>query len=457
MKKINISESLKNVTKISFGTVAGQIISIATLPFITRLYSAEIIGIWTTINAMSNIVQNICDLGLSNSLMMCEEKRVQTLHSIITMISTVISFLSAPIVFLYYLITGNSVEDSVQICILMALYAFTLRKINISQIILNRKKEYNVLMMNSVIRFSAMAVVSILLGLASIKSGFFWGNIAGQILCMLHMYKYLPKHKFTLDFNEYRHVLNEHKNYVKYQLPASLTVTLRTELPNLLVGSLFGNTILGYYSISQKLLTIPVTFLGQSLGKVFYQKIAYMKRNKQKIGLFVERSVRKGMIVSLIPLTLLAAYGDVAVTIFFGLEYSIGGIICRIIVYRTIFNFISTAIQGLDVVLDRQQYVLYTCLAQTILSAISVFIGYYFFDSIYVATIFMVITFILVQITYYCKMYQVMNLNVKKYLIEVILLLVIFSITSFALRYIALAIIHVLNIDVLNQLLKYFV
>lgn len=45
MKKFKFSKSLVNVTKISGGTVVGQVISIVTLPFITRLYGAEVLGI----------------------------------------------------------------------------------------------------------------------------------------------------------------------------------------------------------------------------------------------------------------------------------------------------------------------------------------------------------------------------------------------------------------------------
>ena len=48
-KKLKISPALRNVVKISGGTILGQAISIVTLPIITRMYGAEIMGIWATI------------------------------------------------------------------------------------------------------------------------------------------------------------------------------------------------------------------------------------------------------------------------------------------------------------------------------------------------------------------------------------------------------------------------
>ena len=69
MRKIKLSNSIKNVTKVSLGTVIGQVVSIITLPIIARIYSSEIIGIWTTINSYSIIMGFVCDLGLTNALM----------------------------------------------------------------------------------------------------------------------------------------------------------------------------------------------------------------------------------------------------------------------------------------------------------------------------------------------------------------------------------------------------
>ena len=67
-KKLKISPALRNVVKISGGTILGQAISIVTLPIITRMYGAEIMGIWATILSVSLIVQAVCDMGISSGL-----------------------------------------------------------------------------------------------------------------------------------------------------------------------------------------------------------------------------------------------------------------------------------------------------------------------------------------------------------------------------------------------------
>lgn len=458
MKKTHISESLKNITKISSGTILGQIVSIVTLPFITRIYGAEIIGIWTVVTSFANIVTNVCDLGLSNSLMMCQNETIAKWYSLVVKLSNFICIISSIIIWLYLMITGSDLTYAFTISIFSALYAFLLRWVNICSTILNRNKEYNVLMMNSFLRFMIVAVVSIGLGLLNFKNfGYYIGNILGQFITVVHMIHYLPKFELHNRRDEYIEFGRKNINYIRYQLPASITVTLRTDLPNLLIGGLFGNKILGYFSISQKLLTIPITFLGQALGKVFYQKTAEMRRQGQSIGKFVEKNINRGMGVALIPMALLAAYGDAAVVLYFGMEYSIGGVICRIIVYRSLFNFVSTATQGLDIVLDKQQYVLYTCFSQTIFAVLSVLCGYFYFNSIYITTIFLVISFIVVQIIYFYYIYKYLGLNSLCYVRNAIVMVFTMLVLSTVLRALTLHVLEFMPGDFFQKLLSYFV
>ena len=313
-------------------------------------------------------------------------------------------------------------------------------------------------MKNSVIRFGSTAIVAIVLGkLGFLDYGYYIGNILGQVITVIHMSKFLPRLQMRNNRSEYIDVIKNNFDYIRYQMPASITVTLRTELPNLLISGLFGNTMLGYFSVSQKLLTIPVTFLGQALGKVFFQRIAEMKRTGKQIGEFVERNINRGMLIALVPMSLLAAFGDAAIVLFFGEEYSIGGVICRIIVYRSLFNFISTATQGIDIVLDRQKYVLYTCLAQTVLAVLSVFSGYYVFDSIYATSVFLTGTFIFVQIVYFYKMYRVMQLNSWKYVRNMIFVMFGMFLVSTILRHIVIVILQSVPIEFFGILLRLFV
>lgn len=61
--KLHLSEAMKNVAKISSGTIFGQVISLVTLPIFKAIYGTSIIGVWSVLNSIATIVTSFSDLG----------------------------------------------------------------------------------------------------------------------------------------------------------------------------------------------------------------------------------------------------------------------------------------------------------------------------------------------------------------------------------------------------------
>lgn len=455
MKKERISNQMKNVAKISSGTMVSQIISIFTLPFITRMYGAEIIGAWTAMYAVALVLAYVCDLGLSQAIMVEEDRKVQELYRIISTISGIICIPAFIIVTLYYKITGDNIAQSMVYSFFVVVYAFTFRQVQTCYTWLNRDKQYSVLMKNPVINCVSVAVFSIVLGGMGFKRyGYFIGTILGQILTLFNMKRVLPRKTFLLDFSAYKETLIKYNEFVKYQMPAQFSTQLRQQLPNVLIGTFFGNTILGYFSISQRLISIPINLIGQALGKVFYQTIAEISREGKNISSFVKRNMNRAMLISVVPMILFAAYGDAAIVIFFGKEYAAGGTISRIIVFRSLFTFLSASLAGIDIVLKKQKWAFVTCVCQTILSSLSVIVAYYISGSIFVCTALMVITFDLVQIVYFMMMYKEMSLKPINYFKNICALIVVVGVGSIIMRYLYIAFAQLVNLPFFNYLLS---
>ena len=72
INKLKSSEGLKNVSKISGGTMLGQIVSFIVVPIYTRIYGASIMGMWALFQSMASIIVTFSDMGLKNAIMMEE-------------------------------------------------------------------------------------------------------------------------------------------------------------------------------------------------------------------------------------------------------------------------------------------------------------------------------------------------------------------------------------------------
>lgn len=438
MSHIKLSGNLKNAAKISTGTAAGQVFSIISLPIITRIYGAEVIGIWASIFAISIIICTVSDCGLLQSLMVEKEEKVKVTYNVILNLILIISLSASLPVYLYCKqILDYSNPMAFLVIIFSVLYALTYQQVQLNYTLLNRNGNYNILMKNPVINQISASVISILLGILGFRTyGYFIGVTAGQFLTLLHMRRFIPYHFQIAKWSDVKVVIAEHKNYVLYQMPVNITLQARDQVPNLLIGTLWGDNILGYYSLSQKLLNIPITFIGYALGRVFYQRCAEMKRCGTNIASFFYRNLRRALVLAIIPMGLLAAYGDAAIVMFFGKEYEVAGIIVRIIVYRSFFAFVSAATRSIDIILDKQQYAMISSLAQTILISACIIVSHMLSLDIVNCTLLMTVSFIVIQIIYFCAMFRVMKMSIRSYLKSISVSLAVVAVVSFVLRYV---------------------
>lgn len=413
------SQMLRNVTKISSGTILGQAISIVTLPIFTRLYGATVIGYWTLFTSVAVIVNAFSDLGLSNAIMMDDEgEQSEKLFSVITTISFIISLIVGVGYFVIKSVTPDpSGLHPLFYSIVLFVLIFTQQQVNICYNWLNKKKQYNILMKNPIINNVSVAVIAIPLGLMGFtKYGYYIGLVLGQVFTLFHMRRYLPRIFFDFKFRDHFDVIRSHLTYVKFQMPTYLVAQVKNQAPVFFIRSFFGVEILGYYSVCIRVLNIPVNLLASSIGKVYYQTAAEMKKKGQAVGDFTFRNMKRAMYVAIAPMVVIMSFGDIVCTLFLGNDYVITGNLSRIIVFMTFFQFLMMATQGITIVLEKQQYALISGIVQIIGYVVGLSIGKYVFSSLYIAVALMTVAFCVIQIIYFSKLFKIAGVSVALYL-----------------------------------------
>lgn len=413
------SQMLRNVTKISSGTMLGQAISIVTLPIFTRLYGATVIGYWTLFTSVAVIVNAFSDLGLSNAIMMDDEgEQSEKLFSVITTISFIISLIVGVGYFVIKSVTPDpSGLHPLFYSIVLFVLIFTQQQVNVCYNWLNKKKQYSILMKNPIINNVSVAVIAIPLGLMGFtKYGYYIGLVLGQVFTLFHMRRYLPRIFFDFKFRDHFDVIRSHLTYVKFQMPTYLVAQVKNQAPVFFIRSFFGVEILGYYSVCMRVLNIPVNLLASSIGKVYYQTAAEMKKKGQEVGNFTFRNIKRAMYVAIAPMVVIMSFGDIVCTLFLGNDYVITGNLSRIIVFMTFFQFLMMATQGITIVLEKQQYALISGIVQIIGYVAGLSIGKYVFSSLYIAVALMTVVFCAIQIIYFSKLFKIAGVSVTLYL-----------------------------------------
>lgn len=417
MKKLQLSSGLKNIAKVSTGTILGQIISILVLPIYTRIYGASIIGDWTLFTSISVIVGTFSDLGLMNAIMIEKEEKSVELYQVVTTIVLFFSVMASIAVGVYYYLFPH--ESGIAFwffAIIVGLLIFTMQQINVCYAWLNRKKQYNVLMKNAVINNLSAAIIAVTLGLLGYtKYGYYIGLTVGQIVTLFHMKRKLPKGGITLNFGVIKAVVQRHQDFVRYQMPTNMSTQIKNQLPTLLIRFFFGSEILGYYAVSNKVLYMPITFLANSIGKVYYQTVAEMQRKGEAIGEYTLRNMRRAMKLAAIPMVIILSCADWVCKIVLGDSYAPAGIICQIVCFNSFFIFLMQSTQGIAVVTRKQKYALISSLIQSVGYLVGFSVGKYVFNSIYVGCAIMSMIFCLAQIIYFSAIYKVVGVKPIRY------------------------------------------
>lgn len=420
MIALRISSNIKNVVKISSGTIAGQLCSVVSLPIITRLYGPEVIGTWAIVNSLSGIVNTISDLGLTQSIMVCELEDLENQYRAVSLLNMLLCALTVPFVVAYCWALAYDAARIVLISIFTLAYAVTLQQVQINYTLLNRRKCYNVLMKNPLINQLVAAFVSIILGTAGFFTlGYYVGVTLGQVVTLAHMKRAVGIRLGGVSIAYCKKMLARDKDFVVCQMPANIAVQFRNQLPTLFIGSLFGTTVLGNYSVAQKLLNIPVTFVGQAIGNVFYQHIAAMRGNVEGIARFAQRNMRRAMLLAVLPMSLILALGNPLIVIVFGDGYELGGAMVGIVGFQSLFSFLTASMKGIDIVLGKQRYAMLAGIGQVTSMLLFMMLAYLATGDALACTTAMVLGFMFVQISYYCALYRYMNLNSLRYLIQV--------------------------------------
>lgn len=450
IEKLKKSKMLKNATKISSGTLFGQAISVITVPIFTRIYGAEIIGIWTFLNAIYLFINSFSDLGLTFSIMTEKEERArEKTYTIITTIVMIISLIAAiGIGIVYSTIKTNDTGLNILFLVVYSFIAiFTLQQIQVCYTWLNKTEKYSVLMKNPVINNLIFAIFGIAIGMLGFKQyGYFIGWLMGQLVTLVHMKKYLPQKLLNFKWKECKTILKEHTQFLKYQLPANIINVFKNQLPTFLIENFFGTTILGYYSIAVKILNIPITLLGNAVGRVFFQESSNMIEKGKAIGEFTYKSLTSMMKVGIFPMILLIAFGKSIIIIFLGKDWAIAGDMLTIVAFQTYFMFLTASVQGISINLNKQNYVRNMYISQAITIFIAFVIGRFVFYNVYVALILMVSSFIIINIIYFCTMFIVMEIPYKKYINKVIWNFSIIFVVSIALKTIVEYIIKIIGL-----------
>lgn len=354
-----------NALGLIIGNLAGQFISIATMPLITRLYSPADFGIFSVFLSILSILGPLSTLRFNEAIFLPKDRK-NVLNVLALSIAS--SFLFSLVVFfLITLIVDTSlirnwfnINHYIDYCWLIPLGIF-LRGVFLS---LNQLVEWQIkfkqLAFTPIIMNSTGRLVAISVGLFFYSGawGLIGGRLSGLMICILY-FLWIGPRKIVTNFKTditIKNMIRMAKRYKEFAFFGPGSVLLHTaslEILIFIIVSVFSPTIAGLYALGKNMIGVPIGMLGMSLNRVFRQKAVQLKQNPSELLIETEKFV-KYLVYFILPIIMIiAVLGDWLFAFLFGKEWIEAGIYAQVLAPSFFFVFFYTCLRMFFIILEK--------------------------------------------------------------------------------------------------------
>jgi len=360
------SDFSRSVMILVSGTVLAQFLSYLISPIISRLYTPEDMSY---LSLFSRIIAFMAVFGtLRYEQAFPLPKRDEHAFSILKFsfkLTSVVFLLSLIVVIILQLTDSFFLKDnffiySIPIGILLISFFHQ----GLSWAI--RMKRYKSISSSKVVQTSVNSFSSLGFGVLNFGyKGLILGYLLGVFFANIFYLK--PIVGFNKKMSEFKLkgreklILRKYNDLPKYNLPHVLLDLSRDLFVAFYILITFEKEVLGLYEFSYRMLRLPISLIGVSIGQVFVKKAADLLNEKKSIYKLTKRTVLVLLSISIVPFSILLFYGSPIFSFVFGSNWKVAGTYSQIMAVWLMMNFIISPISQIPILLNKQkQFLIYS-------------------------------------------------------------------------------------------------
>lgn len=370
---------------LTMGRAIAQIVPLIITPVLTRMYSPQDFGVFAVFIAIVTVTSLISTGRYNLAITLPKEEDEATQLLVICMVG-VITFTIFTFIFLFlsqdFVLRTLSLEGEILLIYLIPLTILIVGSIESVHYWLLRKREYfylsrNFIIQTSVINFLKFVFAFIFWG----WQGLVFAYIVGATLSLFFLGgRFIKKSNFFHFIRGLRtkDLLNRVKKYKKFpffSMPADGINSFAKELPNMMLNSIFGTDVAGFYSLTQRILRIPIAFISSAMTDVFRERASVDAREKGNCrGIFVV-TLKYLLLFSIVPFLAIFLFAPTLTPIILGEQWvEVGGYI-RILTPLFFLQFIASPLGATLYIKERQKYFLLWQIGLLIVTIASFYMG----------------------------------------------------------------------------------
>jgi len=282
--KLFNSEFVRSTITLMTGTAIAQAIPIAISPILTRIYTPEDFGILAIFGSILAILSVVSSLRYE--LAIVQPQKNEDASSIVFLSSLIVFIISIIILIVIYfyndqiqIILGNKkIGNWLYLLPLSVLITGLYQSLNYWHI---RNKLYKNIAYSNINKSLTSTTVQVTSGVFSLGSiGLIWGLVLGQFIKLISLFRSLLKREkkffINFDFDRIKKNAKVYKRIPQFSSIGALTNQISNQLPILFISRFYDLMTTGIFSLTIRVLSLPLSLVSKALSEVLLQKVSQM-------------------------------------------------------------------------------------------------------------------------------------------------------------------------------------
>ncbi len=356
------SEFAKNVLTLMTGTGIAQAIPILISPILTRLFSPEEFGVlalyMSVVAILSVVVTGRYELAI---LLPKKDEDANALTMLILYISLLLSFvfLGGVLLFKDFIVSYFGLGKLSVWIYVFPLSVFLIGWSQAMKYWLNRKGKYRVMARGQVSQTVSTASSNLFLGFTHfISGGLILGGLIGQFVNTYVVSRFFIKERVfkTVPKSKIKYVAGRYKNFPRITMFSGMINMSAKELPKTLIGGAFGMGALGFLSLAQRMLIVPISLISTSMSDVFFKYASEQyKENKNAITIY-DKTLKRLFLVAIVPMIVLFFIAPFVFAFVFGEKWRMAGEITQLLIPFYLVYFIGAPLNTMFSIAEKQKW-----------------------------------------------------------------------------------------------------
>lgn len=379
LARFHRSSFAKDTAILTMGTAVAQLLGIAAMPVMSRLYSPADFGQLAVFAAVVGITATAITLRYETTILLPKEESQST---DLTLLSLVLALCLGVMLSVLAWVAPEEIKAWLGISTLgdwfplAVLAGIGSAVVAIGANWLNRQRAYMQMTKQRVIQSVVAVALGVGLGFGGNASGLVIAQIAAllvtSLIIMLQIRPLLRHWSSQATVAAAR----QHIAAPKFLLPTALLDVVTMQLPVLLITAWFSSDSAGQFSMAWRILALPMSLIGGAVGLVFYQRFSKVWPDVPAARRLLFKTWKILALAGLLPTVVVMVFGESIFSFVLGEAWREAGVMAAVMAPMLLAMLVSSPTSTSYLVIGLQKYSLIFGLASLVYRPLSLYLGF---------------------------------------------------------------------------------